>query len=62
MDWEDARPKPDAQITIGADLSVLSVTELEDMCTRLKAEIERIETMLAAKRAHSAAASALFKS
>ncbi|MGD9783327.1 MAG: DUF1192 domain-containing protein [Hyphomicrobiaceae bacterium] len=62
MDWDEARAKPKAEIEIGADLSALSLAELEARIVTLKGEIARIEQQLNAKRAHSAAASALFKS
>ena len=60
MDWDDVRPKP-AGITVGEDLKKLSVAELEARIAALKAEIERVEAELQAKRAHEAAAAAIFK-
>lgn len=60
MDWEDVRPKPQAQI--GENLSTLSVKELEARIGALEAEIVRVKEELARKKAHEAAASALFKS
>ena len=62
MDWDEARPKPGATVTIGEDLSGLGISELEHRITSLHAEIARVETELQKKRAHEAAASALFKS
>ena len=62
MDWDEVRPKPQAQITVGADLTTLSVQELEARVAALKAEIVRVETELASKRARVTAADALFKS
>ena len=61
MDWDDVRPKPQATITVGADLTTLSVAELEARVTALKAEIARVETELAAKRARVSAADKLFE-
>ena len=61
MDWEDIRPKPQTAITVGADLTTLSVQELELRITALKAEIERVEVELAGKRARVSAADAFFK-
>ncbi len=63
MDWDELRPKPTpAGINLGEDLTGLSIAELEHRVEALKAEIERVEVELKAKRAHEAAASALFKS
>lgn len=61
MDWDEARPKP-AAITIGEDLKRLSVAELEARVTALEAEIARTKVEIDSKKAHNAAASALFKS
>lgn len=60
MDWDEARPKPQAQI--GENLSTFSVKELEARIGALEAEIVRVKEELARKKAHEAAASALFKS
>lgn len=63
MDFDDVRPKaPAAAMVIGQDLSGLSIGELEGRIVLLKAEIERVEAELKAKRAHEAAAQALFRS
>lgn len=63
MDWDDVRPKqPSAGQALGVDLSGLSIEELEHRITALKAEIDRVAAELGRKRAHEAAASALFKS
>lgn len=62
MDWDEARAKQKATITIGEPLSTLSVAELEARVVALEAEIARIKTEVASKKAHTAAASALFKS
>jgi uncharacterized small protein (DUF1192 family) len=62
MDWDDLVPKKPAKGTaIGESLETLSVAELEQRVAELKREIERVEGELAKKRAHEAAASALFK-
>lgn len=58
MDWDEVRPKA-VGLVIG---ETLSVGELEARIEALKAEIERVNGELARKRAHEAAASALFKS
>ena len=60
MDWDEARPKPTA-ITVGDDLKRLSVAELEARVAALEAEIARTKGEIGAKKAHNAAASALFK-
>lgn len=63
MDWDDLRaPKPGSVIEIGEPLDALSLAELETRIQALKIEIARVEAELARKRAHEAAASALFKS
>lgn len=59
MDWDEAKPKPQAQI--GEPLATLSVKELEDRIVLLGAEIDRVKGELARKKAHEAAAAALFK-
>jgi uncharacterized small protein (DUF1192 family) len=61
MDWDDLKPKPAKAITVGEDLKTLSVAELEARIVALNGEIDRIRVELAAKKAHEAAASALFK-
>ena len=62
MDWDEPRAKPGRTIAIGEDLSTHSVAELEaTQFEALSAEIERSRAQVAAKKAHSAAASAIFK-
>lgn len=46
---------------LGADLSNLSVAELEERLAALKAEITRTEAAIAAKRQSAAAAHSIFK-
>jgi uncharacterized small protein (DUF1192 family) len=60
MDWEEKPVRPKAQC-LGEDLKTLSVGELEAWIVALKAEIQRVEAEIAAKKAHERAASALFK-
>ena len=62
MDWDEVRAKPQAVITVGADLTALSVEDLQARIAALRAEIERVTTELDAKRARASAADALFKS
>jgi uncharacterized small protein (DUF1192 family) len=61
MDWDDLKPKPKKGVTLGEDLTSLSVAELEARIVELQAEIERVNGELAAKKAHEAAAAAVFK-
>lgn len=61
MDWDDARPKPKAEIVVGAKLDDLSVADLEERIVALRDEIARVEREIAGKRARAAAADALFK-
>ena len=63
MGWDEARAKsPPRQITVGEDLSGLSIEELKRRIETLKDEIVRVEAELERKVRHEAAASALFKS
>jgi uncharacterized small protein (DUF1192 family) len=61
MDWDDLKPKEAKTIAVGDDLRTLSVGELEARIAALDAEIERVKVELRSKKAHEAAASALFK-
>ena len=62
MEWDDARPKKKPAHELGADLTVLSVNELEDYLSVLAAERQRVETMLVAKKASQDRAHSVFKS
>ena len=64
MDWDDDRPKPPkpaAPLTVGEPLAAFSIAELEARIAALTQEIERVREELRTKRAHEAAAAALFK-
>lgn len=61
MDWDEVRPKVANTITIGEPLHHLSLSDLEERLAALREEIGRVERELAAKRAHTEAAAALFK-
>ncbi|HZT47140.1 MAG TPA: DUF1192 domain-containing protein [Hyphomicrobiaceae bacterium] len=61
MDWDDLKPKAPKGVTLGESLESLSVAELEARIAALQREIERVRTELAAKKAHEAAAAAIFK-
>jgi uncharacterized small protein (DUF1192 family) len=60
--FEDDRPKKPAAHEIGADLSLLSVDELEARVALLKAEIVRLEAEAARKASGRKAAEGLFRS
>ena len=62
MDWDDARPKPKPVAAIGDALTTLSVSELEARIRDFESEIARVREELARKKAHEAAAAAIFKS
>ena len=62
MDWDEAQAKGKADVTVGENLGRLSIAELEARVLTLEAEIARIRREIAAKKAHSAAANAVFKS
>ena len=57
-DLELKKPKGDA---LGQDLSKHSVAELEALIATLRAEISRVEEVLASKQSHKGAAEAAFK-
>lgn len=61
MDWDDQKPRPAKAITVGENLQDLSVAELDARIAALTQEIERVRVELRAKRAHEAAAAAVFK-
>ncbi len=43
MDWDDLKPKPKKGVTLGEDLTTLSVAELEARIGELQQEIERVQ-------------------
>ncbi|MGH6680587.1 MAG: DUF1192 domain-containing protein [Bradyrhizobium sp.] len=59
---DDDRPGTKVSHEIGPDLSLLSVEELTERIALLTAEIERLQTAAARKRASREAASGFFKS
>jgi uncharacterized small protein (DUF1192 family) len=61
MDWDEVRAKPGRTITVGESLDNVSLAELEARVAALAAEIERVKAEIAKKRAHEAAAAAIFK-
>jgi uncharacterized small protein (DUF1192 family) len=60
-EWDDLKPKAPKGVVLGESLETLSVGELEARIAALHAEIERVQRELAAKKAHEAAAAAIFK-
>jgi uncharacterized small protein (DUF1192 family) len=61
MDWDELKPKPAKGITLGESLETLSIGELEARVAALEAEIHRVKENVARKKAHEAAAAAVFK-
>ncbi len=61
MDWDDIKPKAAKALTIGEDLSTISVAELEARIAALEAEIGRVQAEIATKKARASAAADMFK-
>ena len=62
MDLDDLEPKKKPKsYELGQDLTKLSVGELKALIDDLKAEIARVEAVLAAKQSSKSAAEAAFK-
>ena len=61
MDWDEQTPRPAKAVTLGEDLRTLSVSELEQRLMQLAHETERVRAEMQAKKAHEAAAAAVFK-
>ena len=63
MDWDDLKPRPSASaVTLGESLETLSVSELEARLVALSREMDRVRAEIQTKKAHEAAAAAVFKS
>jgi uncharacterized small protein (DUF1192 family) len=58
---KDDKPKKKLAHEIGQDLTLLSAGELGDRITLLKAEIARLESDMASKRAMKSAADSVFR-
>lgn len=61
MTWDEDLPKKRPAYELGADLSTLSLEELQHYLTVLDAERQRVEAMVAAKKASQDAANSVFK-
>lgn len=61
MSFEDLPKKP-AGITVGENLDLLSVAELEHRVQALESEIERTRSAIQSKRASKTAADSFFRS
>jgi uncharacterized small protein (DUF1192 family) len=59
---DDDRPRKKVSHEIGQDLSLLSVTELNDRIALLASEIERLNAAVAKRNASKDAANSIFKS
>lgn len=60
MDWDEPK-NINRTVTIGEDLSTLSVSELEGLLASLEAERDRVQREIATKKTRAAAADLLFK-
>lgn len=56
------QPRKSPPSWLGRNLSTLSIRELDERIATLEAEIVRVRAEIAKKKAHEAAASAIFKS
>ena len=61
MEFDEPRRPAKPQITLGEDLSLMSVEELRWRIQALKAEIARIESELEAKTSSRSVAESVFK-
>jgi uncharacterized small protein (DUF1192 family) len=61
MDWDEHKPRPAKAVTLGEDLRTLSIAELDQRLVELAIEAERVRTEIQTKKAHEAAADAVFK-
>ena len=59
--FEEEGPKKKLAHTLGEDLATLSLEELDERIRLLRAEIERIEESIRAKRAGADVAASFFK-
>lgn len=59
--YDEDEPRKPVAWAVGEDLSRLSIDELSERIEALKAEIDRIEAAITAKRASMGAADSFFK-
>ena len=59
--FEEEPPKKKTGVVVGEDLATLSIDELEGRIAILKAEIDRIEETIVAKRKSMGVADSFFK-
>ena len=62
MDWDDVRPKPESRVTLGDNLTALSVADLKHRMAACESEIDRLRAEITKRQAHEQAASQIFKS
>ena len=61
MSFEDLPRKP-AGVTLGENLDLLSLSELEQRIALLEAEVSRVKATIVSKQASKSAADAFFRS
>ncbi len=62
IDGDEPRAKKASEIVVGADLSAISVEELEERISMLKAEIARLIAEIDKKQSSKASAESFFRS
>ena len=60
MQIDDDAPRPQRAVTVGEDLTLWSIEDLQERIETLRGEITRTERELGSKRAGRAAAEAVF--
>jgi uncharacterized small protein (DUF1192 family) len=61
MSWDEDLPRKRPPFELGADLSALSIKDLEEYLSVLDAERKRAEAMIASKKSTQTAAHSVFK-
>lgn len=62
MDWDEPQKQPSSAVTLGQDLSTLSIEDLEERITALEREAGRCREAIVKKQAQREAAHNVFKS
>ena len=62
MDWDDVRPKTASIVTLGENLTALSVADLKERIIACEAEVTRVQAEITKRAAHEKAANQFFKS